>query len=241
VGLLQIEIGTAITPYEAWHLPRTKRENLPPSLKESINGKKWVSYGDSITAQNKWQPSVSSFHELLHTNLGVGSTTMSLIASRETEYPCFVNATRIQAIKDANPDIVTIMGGTNDSHLEAPVGTSAELTKAIESKDKTNFYGAYSFLIETLLTWKPTLKIMLMSTQQGIYDTSRPYKYKDYADATKAIAQFYSLPCADVFGESGISKYNMAAYSTDLIHPNDEGGKLIANVVATTMEKIAKF
>ena len=57
----------------------------------------------------------------------------------------------------------------------------------------------------------------------------------------KTIEQYYLLPCADIFGESGISKVNMAAYSTDLIHTNVDGGKLIAAIVAETMLKVFKF
>lgn len=194
---------------------------------------RWTSYGDSLTFRNNWQPWVlSKLSNLIHTNLGIGSTTMAYIGDREAQYPCFVNEARIQAIKDANPDILTVFGGTNDCHLYVPLGTDAQFTTALASKDKTTFKGAFSFLIETLLAWKPTLKIIVMTPIQGIYDNAKTANYKAFAEASKAVADFYSLNFVDFHGRSGISDITASTFLTsDQIHPNVLGGKRLANLM----------
>ncbi len=81
------------------------------------------------------------------------------------------------------------MGGTNDAHGRQPIGTNEEYTKALGSKDTTAEKGAWCFLIETLLAWKPTLAIIVMSLVHGNWAYDYPY-----ADAVKEVANYYALP-----------------------------------------------
>lgn len=46
---------------------------------------------------------------------------------------------------------------------------------------------------------------------------------KDYADAMIYICREYGIPVLDLFGQSGINKYNINVYTSDKIHPNAAG------------------
>lgn len=229
----QVEQASAPTTYEAYRIA-IKDSYLPAFAANLLNGEKITSYGDSITYFNLWQPYVASYFNLTHTALGVVSSTLALVPAYEATYPCFVNEARIQAIKDSDPDIVTILGGANDLARSVAIGTDSEFTAALNSKNKENFKGAYSFLIETLLTWKPSLEIIILSTMQ-----SSNYDYNTYSDACRDVAYFYSLPFVDLNNGSGISKFNGAQYFSDGIHPNVAGAKRIASLVIDKLKSIS--
>lgn len=218
------------------HTGKTITFVVKDSNRVKSNIGKLVTYGDSHVARGAWQQYVIEYFDIeLHTNLGVGSSTVA-INNKATKLP-FVDDERLAEIMDENPDTIIIIGGTNDVHLETPLGTIKDLETDFESKNKSTFYGAYGFLIETLLTWKPTLQIVLCTTPQGYYDSIHPLKYAEVSEAIKNISFFYSLPIADVFGECGINKINLTTYSDDLIHYNELGNKRMASVIIETIKK----
>ena len=189
-----------------------------------------VTFGDSHVARGLWQPKVvSRFGVENHVNLGIGGSTVAVNAEA-TELP-FVADERIAEIKNANPDTIIIIGGTNDVHLHTPLGEMGDIAK----QDKTTFYGAYGYLIETLLAWKPELRIILCTTPQGYYDNIHPVKYSEVSLAVREIALHYSLPVANIFGECGINKVNLSKYSDDLIHYNELGNERVANLIINTI------
>ena len=223
ISTFQVEKGQTPTSYEPYYCSFYKKKFL------NTSGVKFVSYGDSIVERNKWQPFLVNNFDFTHTNLGIGSTTVAYIAGRESEYPCMVNADRIEAIKAADPNLIVIMGGTNDAHLSVSLGSTDQLSTALESKDKTTFYGAYSFLIETLLTWKPTLTIILMNPMTSNWSVP---SYDPYAEAVEVIAKYYAIPLANTHDEARISKFDPTTFTEDGLHPNEAGGRIIANLVA---------
>lgn len=211
------------------------REDIDRISIPSVSVSNLVTFGDSHVGQGLWQNKVLSALGIEnHTNLGVGSSTVAINAKSD-KLP-FIDATRIKAIKDTDCDTIIIIGGTNDVHLETPLGTSAELGKAVTEKNKETFYGAYSYLIETLLAWKPTLQIVLCTTPQGYYDSTRPVKYSDVSKVIRELAEYYSCPLADVFGRCGITKANLSAFSGDLIHYNQNGNDRVANLIIATIK-----
>ncbi|MGI6635854.1 MAG: SGNH/GDSL hydrolase family protein [Christensenellales bacterium] len=215
----------------------------PPESGGALSGKKWASLGDSITAQETWQPVVASELGLIHTNCGIGST--ALAGPGRT---AFWQAVRLDAVKAANPDVVTILGGANDlTNVNITIGTEAEFTKALGNKDRNTFMGAYSYIIETLLTWKPTLSIVILGTTWAHNDgldvrpSGSTLTYTDYSNASKAVAAYYGLPFVDLHAQAGFNKFTMGpspynVYSADQIHPNGEGGKRIASLVINALK-----
>lgn len=236
---LQVEEGTESTAYQPYGSFVLKHEYLSDFF--DISDKLFTSYGDSIVAQNMWQPYLVDYYGFIHTNLGIGSTTMAYKSDIEAATPCMVNADRIQGIKDSDPDIIGIMAGTNDAHYKINIGTEEELSKALESKDKTTFIGAYSYLIETLLTWKPKLKIFVMTPMHSVYEIQNGFDYKPYAEAVRTVAEYYAIPVADTAKHSGISKFDYRTYTKDGLHPNDAGGKNLANIAVSVIDNMFKI
>lgn len=203
-----------------------------------FEGKKWVSFGDSITYYNLWQPYIINQTELDHYNCGIGAT--SLAGSDEN---AFWQAVRLDAVKANNPDIVTILGGANDCFANIPIGTNDNL----EDKDTSTFIGAYSYIIDNLLTWKPSLKIIILTTTYA-HDDGAGYNhtYGEYAEACRLVASYYKLPLVDLYNESGFNQFTLGdapnnIYSDDNIHPNDKGARIIASMVLNKMKEIYIF
>lgn len=203
--------------------------------RDNIRGKNWASLGDSITFKNKWQPILVELFGLNHTNCGIGSTTLA--GQRPT---AFWQDVRLNAVKAANPDIVTILGGANDIVYNVPIGTDDDFT----NKNVDTFLGAYAYIIENLLTWKPLLRIVLLGTTWAHNDgkdlpsVTSGLTYTDYSNATKKVAQYYGLKFADLHGETGFNKFTQSAWFPDAIHPNDAGGAQIASIVVPEFDKI---
>jgi lysophospholipase L1-like esterase len=184
-------------------------------------GKKLLTYGDSLTAFGGWQDQVKNVMELKsYVNLGHNGSSVATPPPHSYYFPSpFCEPDRIYKIKKADPDVITLFGGANDillrQWLAVKIGTSAELSKDISLKDTYTFYGAYSYLIETLLKWKPTLKILII-VQYPFYKFIEENfeSYFDYVEqtaiirqATKEIADYYGLPYVD-FGDMEIITYD---------------------------------
>ena len=259
-----------------------------------FSGKSWVSFGDSITYQNKWQPKIVELLGLEHTNCGIGSTSLSgPYINGDTNLPSFWMPVRLNAVKSADPVLITILGGANDvMQQNLSLGTEAEFgyampTDATESqgasdynpsgdydvgdyctksgvryecnteitggetwnpshwtavKNVDTFIGAYSYIIENLLSWKRTLSIVILGTTWATNNGtghSHGINYTMLSDACRTVAQYYGLPFVDLHGKLGYNKFTMgtgdnAVYSADTIHPNAEGAKQLTKVVLNT-------
>lgn len=192
------------------------------------SSKVWTSFGDSITYYNRWQPYIIAQTEMHHNNCGIGGTCLA-----GSDENAFHQDVRINAVKATNPDIITILGGANDCFANIPIGTESNLL----DMDTNTFIGAYSYILNNLLTWKPSLKIVILSTTYA-HNNGEGYNntYDKYANACKKVAEYYHLPFVDLYNQSGFNRYTMgddnyAIYSDDNIHPNDAGARIIASMV----------
>ncbi len=209
-------------------------------IDRSLVGKKWVSYGDSITwgskiesGQKRWQDYIIKRYSIsLHKNMGIGSTA---IACKEgVTLPAMCTDDRLNSLIAENPDIVTILGGANDLSYDIPIGTDED----IANKNKSTFKGAYAYIVEKVLSAKPDTVIVLMGMYlcaQSYYTGVKTHTLKEYAQATKEIAERFGLPFVDL-NECGFNSYNFnttdGIFTDDGIHPNAEGVKRIAMVVS---------
>lgn len=205
-------------------------------------GKIWAGLGDSLTAQIwsglSWSPAVEAATGLEFKNCGVGG---SCLAGNSND--AFWK--RLTDVENYNPDLVTILGGANDLYSNIPLGDTNELDKAIAQKDCTTFIGAYSYIIETLLTWKPTLRLVLMTpsyahTNGTDHTPGIGLTYKDYADAVITVAEYYGLPVVDLYRNMGINKLTQDSTYTngDTIHWNARGSAIAAALITAKLNEI---
>ncbi len=147
---------------------------------------------------------------------------------------------------DNDADLVVVFGGTNDfGHGDAPLGKFSDTTQ-------DTFYGALHVLYTLLIEKYPASKIVVMtplhrtgedSTRGGGIgnDYRKPegsHPLIDYVNAIREVAQYYSLPVIDLYSISTLQP-NVAVikqrYVPDGLHPNDDGHKVLANVIKNAL------
>lgn len=209
-------------------------------------GKKWVGFGDSLTYQDSsrysglsWSPIVCEKTGLEFYNCGVGSTAIA--GNGEN---AFWTSGRINAVEGYNPDIITIQGGANDLVQNILIGDESEFTKTLQNKDKNTFLGAYSYIIETLLTWKPLVNIVIIGMP---YFKTNGTEYtqittgltcKDFADACEQVAKYYGLSYVDLYHEMGMNVLTQSYLASDKLHWNAYGSERVASLIISKIISI---
>lgn len=152
-------------------------------------GKKWVSYGDSITQMGGWQDYITEYFGFAeHVECGIGSSTftksdlvwyanpdgsynsrygfLGVTEAPEgtTEHEAYLSsADRINTQVPADADLVLINGGTND----AGVTVGAPLGDLSYPFDETTFKGAVAATVVRMQERCPNALIVLMSPLSG--------------------------------------------------------------------------
>ena len=168
-------------------------------------------------------------------NYGISGTR---IAKRRVPYenPEFDRyyASRVPEM-DPDADVVVVFGGTNDyGHGDAPLG---------EMNDRTvwTYYGALHVLFTALIEKYPTAQIVILTPLHREDEEKRTPILKPFVDATRQVAEYYSLPVLDLWANYGIQPRipvmkNM--YVPDGLHPNDAGHAILANKLRAFLEQL---
>lgn len=197
-------------------------------------GKTWGTLGDSISAANGYQPLVSAalgFAEVVN----YGRSGCPVTAGGDThDGSTVVMADQV----DPRLDCLTVFAGTNDFRLNKPLGR-------MFGKDEHTFIGAYTILIETVLTRNPACRLNLWTPLQRDkdgYDIDRPneagHRLEEYAEAVKTLGRRYALPVLDLYAESGLNKLTLPLFTSDNLHPNERGHARIAAMAIPFLERI---
>ena len=212
-------------------------------------GKKWVAFGDSISAGFQLDdPDAQLYSQLIAKDLGLQLVSGSMHAMNSMGYtvtagtavgqhsmPAYVNAD-----KNEDADLVTIFAGTNDfgRSVAMPLGTMAD------DANTESFYGRLKYTCDLLSAKYPNALVILVTPlprhdcEDGTKGTVEPTKtLVDYADAIRQVAALYSFPVLDLTRESGMqmrSKAFRTAYMADNIHPNAAGH---AKFIAPALER----
>lgn len=222
-------------------------ENVAAVMSSWYNGKKITAYGDSITEGNKWQPYVANKFGCTMVNCGIGGTTVANNGSIRTINGVDIESwmcsdDRINLIPE-DSDVILLFGGANDwSQSIISMGVLGDGNLI----DNT-FKSAYSLMIKKLVNKFPNAKLIAMTPINGRTSAAdanedkqhivRGFALYDFAVAVKEVCMYYGIPCIDIHGESGINTFNHTTYIGDIVHPNAEGGKLIANAVINGMKR----
>lgn len=193
------------------------------------NGKNLCTQGDSITANNEYQPYLVNKYGFILTNTGIGGTCVTIDNANGS---AMWQDTRVNAIP-TNTDVLIFMGGANDFINNVPIGTIADT-------GTTTFYGAYQTALNKMYTRVPNAIIILMnlpwSTNDNTPNTNNN-TYQDFRDAIGAISKKYGYPLVDLLS-AGINNNNYTVYmqSGSGIHQNDLGGGKLASVIDGTLK-----
>lgn len=233
------EKGTAKTHWQAYFNSYKSSEN------QVLFDKVIDTLGDSITEQRTWQGYVA---DALHTgviyNHGIGGTRIS-----GNDSNAMWQDSRINALND-DIDCLLIMGGTNDGAQGVTIGDM--------SRDNVNtdtFVGAYNVLLSKVfykyyrlgsgysgITQTSEVNPIQIMIATPIYCNDSNYGNMDeIAEAVRGVANLWSIPVADQHAKSGINSATSSIYLSDNVHPNDEGGKKVANVWVNALKSNAEL
>ena len=184
---------------------------IPGVLKSNLYGKKIMTLGDSLTADGLWQKNIlSALGISSYTNLAVGGAAVNVFADNVT------------AENIADIDIVIVMGLFNStSSLPGTVNDEAS------NSSSASICAGYKYIVDKLLTLKPTVKIVLMSPHRP-----RANDVAEKAAAVGEVAKYYGLPFIDLYNTAGFNGYTYDTYLRDNVHSSDAGYKRESEVIA---------
>lgn len=235
-----------------------------------ISRKKIVCFGDSITEFGTYPQQIGKLTGAITYNVGVGGTrmrwhpnngynqfsmtkladaittgdfTMQEQGVEEMKLESDDNSNQLALLKGINfneIDYITIAFGTNDFG-----GSDGELGDVTSEKGINSFCGAIKYVIETILTTYPHIKLFFITpiyrwsfpngTDSDLTTNKSGHYLNDYVQSIINICKMYHVPCLDLYNNSNINKINQSYYlSTDGVHPSDKGYELIA-------QKVSKF
>lgn len=133
------------------------------------------------------------------------------------------------------PDIIIVYMGTNDLLTDVVLGEN-DGTQPVEEGDVETFSDAYTLILDKLESQYPGAQIFCCTlTQIGDWGDDKPFKTfvsrhdhtsEDYSRQIELIAESRGFGVIDLFN-CGIVEDNMSRYTTDGVHLNPEGMKLV--------------
>lgn len=210
--------------------------------REYFEGKRVVSYGDSISAKATLQSGESDYLENLSSALGFSYTRLGVSSSRFAAiYPvpgAYTVRTGMDIIYNSREDnekadVALIAYGTNDFASEVPIGTDDDDFENWE--DVNTFKGAINFAVKTLRAHNPDIRIVFLSP---IYRGDKQVNGAGVSLAlyTKALQDLsvkndYRVVDMTYAGFNAGNFYKNSAFTNDALHPNAAGHAVMSNYV----------
>lgn len=209
----------------------------PKCYSTNWNNKTLNLIGDSITEQGIYASYLNSMYGIRINNYGVSGTT---VCNKQPNYAC----QRVSAMND-DCDAVFTLYGTNDWGLGATLGTKYD-------EIETTFYGGLYKFYDALRNKYPDKPIFASTILQrdwqkdntqasGIDKNQNGDTIEDFNDAIRYMARRYGIIVFDGYGESGICVNNIAMYTKDRLHLNNDGGKKYAMFIKDNIDKTTKY
>lgn len=184
---------------------------------------KWYALGDSYTEQGYYTSKIVEKTGMILTNYGVGGTRLADSDGHQTDAMCY----RYLNMSDEKPDLITVMGGTNDCYYST-------LGKAGDTSVST-VAGAIYVIYKGLQEKYPNTPILFASMPVR-WDT----KFEEYANIMIDTCKYWRIPCVDIYHNCGFNSWNKSIYNLngDGIHVNENGGKVLAQLFIDAMNKV---
>lgn len=214
-----------------------------------------ITFGDSITfgynTDKKWG-------DILKESIGITTYTNTAVGGYQI-------TNMINSINSAGTqyDLVFLWGGTNDWALgNVDLGTmfTSENGTLVLTTDTSTFYGRIATACQLLLAKYPTAEVYIITPMhRKTYKTqyaddltpnSKGLYLHQYVQAVKDVAAYYSIPCIDMWSDSGMNP-NIPAQATayfnhtdgdtpDLLHPDINGHIQIEKVIERFIQPYSK-
>lgn len=216
-------------------------------------GKTAVFVGDSITygtgtesGMRYWEVLKESLNLSSVTGMGIPGSCISTKSDYGTGNTPLIN----RYTNIPNADLITIFMGTNDYGHETPLGSITDTTDI-------SFYGALNFIVPALIEKHPTSRIVFVTPlhrygfgTSSTLGTTFTYDYldngvganlEDYVKAIKEVCERYSVPIIDLYSISELDPSDSTiktSYMPDGLHPNNQGHKIMADIIKKSLELI---
>lgn len=143
-----------------------------------------------------------------------------------------------------------IEGATEDAEWASETENT---TKFNGDFDVTEFTGAVASTILKLQTRCPNALIVFGTSWSGrghsssdnpnadstYYDETSGQKIWEEGNLVKQIADYFSIPCVDVWANTGVNPFNRSQFNADVIHPYlEKGKKALARAVICGLKQI---
>lgn len=211
---------------------------------KSLYGLNVLCLGDSITVgqgisntADKWNYSLANkygWNLTVKAQGGIGLSSYYYTLKGETDNSICKRADSISSMS-VKPDIVIVWGGHNDTtYRYSPVGTWED--------DTNSFKGALKYIAEQVHTYAPKATLFVLSQEwysapiklkvpEGTTDTDFDFDKAIFEGAIK----YGWVPIN--MRLCGITQYTKNTYTSDGIHPNASGAKLIADYLEYELAK----
>ena len=226
------------------------KESLTKRVSKADNntwaGKKWLAIGDSLTdpavASEGYPHLVSKALGLSLTNVGASGKVMNYFVDLIPDYA-------------DDFDLVTVLLGTNNQGYNCGIGS---LNDGVDYTTNNSFYAQTQKVAEMLMEKYPTAVIAFLTpirrtgvdgqnnNDEGYMINALGLTTEPYAEAVKEVADYYGLPCLDLYhnGINPKSEWMRQLYfvNSDGTHPNNDGhAKYTAPVIKAFLESLAPF
>ena len=194
-----------------------------------LAGLTWAVLGDSTTAGSgntqTYHGIIAEEEGLTAINYGVNGSWVSYTSVMDGQEMC----TRFENMTD-DADIITVMGGINDTNNGAVLGEMGDT-------EKTTFYGALDILCRGLHRKYPGKRIGYITPMNYGDDA----KAEPYLEAIHKVCGKYAIPVLDMYHDGLIcaaTEELSGIYFRDGLHQNDFGQAVMARKVGAFLKAL---
>lgn len=224
-------------------------------LRQSVlptTGKKWVAIGDSWTAVNTLGAGINNYTNYVAERLGLNMVNAAIGGTGYVGSNSNANDQFYNREIPTDGDAYTILGSFND------VFVNGFKFGDVGDTDKLSLWGGMKATIDHIYSVKDNARIGIIAPGPwGAFNPQNGSTWNNlnmrssevgeqYVATMKKFADYYSLPFLDLYHQSNlrpwdasfVAKYYHGTSDTDNTHPNTEGHKQFAPIIADFVNKL---
>ena len=248
----KVELGLYDTEFVSDAFIKTIGADINKPIKiqlfgDSITDNTW---GDNITWANSIPQMLSECDVTVYDDAVAGACIGHGKASgggshshQEDEYNYVYDLVTDGVTLQTSADFIVILVGTNDWAGGHDLGD-------MSSTGVTTIYGALREILEYLST-NTTSKVFICTIPQRYNSDDRNRDVNEYGEPInsdrvtlaeycepfKKLSAFYGMPCIDLNASLGWNRSNVSNFTTDGLHPNVTGDKMLAALICSEIKK----